>query len=193
MRARVSTTEDRLARGGLYRLLARLWLREVDGPLLQQLGKGELGAAYVAAGGWLPPLATADIVEDLEIDFCQLFLGPTQHLPPYQSVWQDGKLEGQACQSMRDFADVIRYDLAEAAPGIMPDHLGLQLDLMGHVTASERVEDSGALDEWEDAFFAMHLGWPGPLLEAAEDRAETAFYVSLVSMTRGFLRSESGD
>ena len=187
----MSSTGERLARGGLYRLLARLWLREIDGPFLEQLGSGQLGGAFADAGGVLPTLVTGEQVEALEVEFCRLFLGPSKHFPPYQSVWQAGQLEGEACQSVREFAAVVQYDIEAAAPGVMVDHLAVQLDLMGHVLGSELRGPAEVVDEWEALFFAAHLAWPEPLLVAVLERAESEFYASMVSLTRSFLQSES--
>ncbi|MEE2990151.1 MAG: molecular chaperone TorD family protein [Planctomycetota bacterium] len=187
----MSSSEERSARSGLYRLLARLWLREIDGPFLERLGSGSLGGAFAEAGGVLPTLVTGEQVEALEVEFCRLFLGPSKHFPPYQSVWQAGQLEGEACRSVRDFAAVVHYDIDAAAPGVMVDHLAVQLGLMGHVLGTDMGGPAEVVDEWEALFFASHLQWPEPLLVGVMERVESEFYASMISLTRAFLQSES--
>ena len=187
----VPTPQENAGRSGVYRLLGRLWLQEVDTLLLNQLGRGDLGAAFENAGGVVPTLVTGETVEDLAVDFCQLFLGPSQHCPPYQSVWETGQFEGEAGNSMLGFAEVVRYDPSAVLPGGMLDHLGLQLDLMGHLLGGSIAGETQIVEEVANAFYSAHLSWPEPLLVAAQERARTAFYRSLLKLTGEFLETEA--
>ena len=187
----VPCSDDKLGRSGLYRLLARLWLREVDTPLLERLSDGLLGEAFVAAGGVLPEAVTGETVEGLAVDYCQLFLGPSRHCPPYQSVWEAGQFEGEAGTSVREFAEVVRYDPEAALPGGMVDHLGVQLDLMGHLLAGEVEAEEGVVEEVAGAFYSAHLAWPETLLSATKERAETEFSRSMLTLTGAFLDIEA--
>ena len=199
MRLAVRRSQDQAGRSGLYRLLGRLWLREVDAPLLNQLSDGVLGEAFVAAGGVSPGLVTGETVETLAVDYCQLFLGPSGHFPPYQSVWEAGQFEGEAANSVREYAEVVRYDPAGVLPGGMVDHLGVQLDLMGHLLAGGVEGDDGVAAEAEDnvieevsnAFYSSHLAWPETLLSATKERAKTEFYRSMLTLTGAFLDVEA--
>ena len=187
----VPCSDEKLGRSGLYRLLARLWLREVDTPLLERLSDGLLAEAFLAAGGVLPAVVTGETVESLAVDYCQLFLGPSRHCPPYQSVWESGQFEGEAGTSVREFAEVVRYDPEVALPGGMVDHLGVQLDLMGHLLAGEVEAEEGVVEEVAAAFYSAHLTWPKPLLATAQERAQTSFYRSMLALTGAFLETES--
>ena len=80
--------EESAARSGLYRLLGRLWLREMDQDALRELGRPPLCDSFVNAGGVLPTNDDLEMIEQLAVDYCQLFVGPAGHLPPVQSVWQ---------------------------------------------------------------------------------------------------------
>ena len=102
-------TDDQLAcRAAVYRLLARLWRREIDAATLEQLLAGSVRKAYLAAGGSLPEVADQATCDALAGDYCQLFLGPAGHLPPYQSVWSDGQFHGAAAQSLRGYLSLLR-------------------------------------------------------------------------------------
>ena len=191
---------DLLALSGTYRLFARLWIREVDELLWTALREPPLSDLFEQAGGLAPKAS----VDELAIDFCQLFVGPSGHLPPYQSVWQHGQFQSQATRSMRDFADLVEYSFASQTDATMPDHLAVQLDIMGSLlervagilSAESRTdsEQNGSSDdeaaEVMQTFFQRHLTWPEPLLDAAEPRAATDFYRSVISLTRGFLHGE---
>ena len=180
------------ARSGMYRLLARLWLREMDGPSLRALRSPPLCDAFTEAGGRLPGDAT---LEALAIDYCQLFIGPANHLPPFQSVWQSGQFESDAIASVKGHAEVVGYDFAALPSGIMLDHLGVQLDVMGHILGRIAIwqPESGRLDnvlEVARSFFAKHLTWPSQLLEIAAQKAATEFYRSTIALTGEFLDKE---
>ena len=182
------------ALSGIYRLLARLWLREIDEPIRAALRHPPLSNLFEQAGG-RPPEADID---ELAIDFCRLFVGPSGHLPPYQSVWQRGQFQSQATTSMQDFAELIQYDFSAQFHVMMPDHAGLQMDVMGSLLeraaelASSTAGDSAGHEYLEVAsvFFERHLTWLDPLLIAADRRATTSFYRAVIALTRGFLESE---
>jgi TorA maturation chaperone TorD len=185
---------DLLALADLYRLLSRLWIREVDGTLLARLSASPLREAIGKAGGRPPTGDSAEVLEELQVDYCRLFIGPRDHLPPLQSVWQIGQLQGPLVVSMSAFVALLEADAAEDADRPFIDHLGFQLEVMGRIvqrmaTATEpRQRD--VLRDVARTFYLRHLSWPGPLLDAAERRAETAFYAGLMRMTRDLLQSE---
>ncbi len=188
--------EDAASRSGVYRLLARLWLYEVDDEILHQLRCPPLGDAWAEVGGSLPTGESQSIIDELALSYCQLFLGPKNHLPPFQSVWQKGQFQGTSIESMNRAIDVVGYDVSSLPTGIMLDHLGIQLDIMGHVLSeiSSWPADSDGVDRaWElaNSFFAAHLQWAEDLFKTAEQRADHEFYRSCVKLTREFLKSET--
>ena len=189
------SSEDVASRSSIYGLLARIWLREVGRNFVRELQSPPLCDSFAAAGGILPIGDDDPTIEQLAIAYCRLFVGPTDHLPPYQSVWQTGQFQGTTTVSMRNFAEVVGYNIDRLPGGMMLDHLGVQLDVMGHILGqiSSWPSDMEGLDQgWElaNSFFAAHLLWPTDLLEAAMHRAETDFYRSSVMLTRDFLKSE---
>lgn len=184
--------QDAAARSGTYRLLARMWLAEVDAPLLQTLQDPKLRDSFLAAGGVL----SCDLaLEELSLDYCRLFIGPTGHLPPYQSVWESGQLQGAMAVSMERFIEITDYPVLALPSGTILDHLGVQLDVMGHLLAdfvSRSFDTAATLEVSELALscFARHLTWPDDLLDAAALRATTEFYRAVIGMTRDFLACE---
>ena len=181
------------ARSNTYRLLARFWQTEVNADLLQVLRTPPLSEAFVAAGGVLPNDDPAT-VEQLAIDFCQLFVGPKNHLPPFQSVWVHGQLDAEPTVSMQRYCEIVGYDVSELPSGMLLDHLGAQLEVMAHVLqiVSETERDQlEPVRELGRRYFLEHLMWAADLLAATEAQATTEFYVSLAMMTRQFLDSEN--
>ena len=194
--APVLSRDDAAARSGTYRLLARLWLREVDRDLVRELRSPPVGDYFIAAGGILPAGEDESTIERLAIDYCRLFVGPTGHLPPYQSVWQTGQLQGTTAASMKQFAAAAGYDRTGLASGTMLDHLGVQLDVMGHIlghiaTWPPNSEDLDQAWELANSFLHAHLLWPADLFDAAQSGAETEFYQSAIELTRALLASEA--
>ena len=188
--------EEAMAKSNTYRLLARLWLREVDTQLLCVLQSPPLCEAFVEAGGILPVDGDQDrTIENLAIDYCRLFVGPTDHLPPYQSVWQAGRFQETTVTSMERFLEIIDYDTNILPRGMMRDHFGIQLDMMGQLlskfsTCQSETENSKIISELASLFFTKHLQWTTQLLEMALQRASTEFYRSMIDLTRSFLDSE---
>ena len=191
-----TSAEELSARSAMYRLLARLWVREVDAELMQQFQSPQLRDAFAAAGGKLPSDAGEAAIEDLAIDYCQLFIGPSDHLPPYQSVWHSGQFHGSPVESMRRYIDVAGYASDERQSGLMLDHLGVQLDVMSHLLKDlagrrRNSKEHQAVQDLADAFFQSHLQWPSNLLDAAFERATSGFYRSVIFLTREYLKSEA--
>ncbi len=190
------SANDTAATASVYRLLARLWMREVDRPLLLALATPPLRDTFVDAGGVLPDSIAQATIDELAIDYCRLLIGPSGHLPPYQSVWQTGQLQSQTVTSMQTFIEITGYQASAKSDLTLPDHLALQLDLAGHITEqfqhSDRdTPDLATLDDLRRTYFATHLQWPSEFLQAVKSRSDSAFYGSLASLTESFLQQEA--
>lgn len=183
------TPDEHASLAGMFRLLARIWSREIDQEFLDQLSADPLREAFLNVGGILPN----ESVDDLAIEYCLLFIGPAEHLPPYQSVWQTGQFQGETTTSMEQFVDVIGYDTSNL-DGMMLDHLGVQLDVMNWLEQNQAEtpldsEKAVAIKQIHDEFFARHLAWPTKLIDAATEKTTSDFYRSVFQITRSFLES----
>ena len=188
--ALTNDTEDLAGLTGLYGLLAQLWMREPNLALIRQLCSAPLRDNYRAAGGSVPQNADQATVDLLAADYCRIFVGPSDHFPPCQSVWEEGKFEGRATASMRRFADIAGVEVPER---MMPDHLGFQLLVMSRLTgqlSQASGQQADTLFELSKTFFRNHLAWASPILIGAAERAETSFYASMIRLTCDFLTSE---
>jgi len=182
-----TVAEEFSAIAGTYRRLARLWLGEVDEQFLDSLLQAPLCDAFTSAGGSLPQDASPSTLEELSVDYCQLFLGPARHFPPFQSVWERGQFQGESVQSMKQYFSVAGYETE-----LMADHLGVQLDVMAKILEArpQIPKEADAVVDLAYFYFAAHLTWANPLFESSVDHATTDFYRSVVNMTREFLNSE---
>ena len=190
---------DRLPSGEevrrIYRMLGRLWSREVDDSLLRALLSHPIRDSLVAAGLMLPASCTDVVREELAVEYCRLFVGPSGHLPLFQSVWQSGRYNGPAVRSMEQFIEMMHYEPADYAAGLMVDHLGVQLDVAGHLlsqlaSSEQALETVASTREIFSCYLSSHLLWSIDLLESAAHRATSGFYRSAVQLTRNFLLSE---
>ena len=184
------------ATASVYRLLARLWMRETDLPLLQALTAAPLRDTFITAGGVLPDSIDRATIDELAIDYCRLLIGPTGHLPPYQSVWQSGQLQSQTVTSMQTFIEITGYQPPAESNLTLPDHLAVQLDLAGHIAeqfqhTDRYTPDFAMLDDLRRTYFVTHLQWSSEFLHAVASRSDTAFYKSLASLTESFLQQEA--
>ncbi|MDB4749291.1 molecular chaperone TorD family protein [Rubripirellula sp.] len=172
----------------VYSLLARLWVQEVDAPLLEGMAEEPLASALSQLGLALP----TESVEQLATEYCGLFVGPKNALLPMQSVWQKTQLNSQTASSVAKFAELIGYVLPGPA---LWDHLGVQLDLMSHFVAATNCDNDSKNQgevacEVANVFFDRHLNWTSPLLLATSQRTCLPLYRSLAEITQQFLKLE---
>lgn len=184
------------ARAAVFRLLARLWGEELSRDLAELLSRPPLVEVLHAIADFSMPSRVED--RDLQqwaVDYCQLFVGPRGHLPPYQSVWMDRRLAGEAAASMERFLQLLDYRPVWSQR-LMADHLAIQLDVMAELLERSTRPDAFSREErrWlADLlinYFRQHLCWPQRLLDQVARRAITPLYRSLAKMTDEFLRQE---
>lgn len=186
----LSILSDSVARAGLFGLLGRLWLAELDVETIAALRSDEVRNALP---DWFA-IPEVDQLEDVQADFTQLFIGPKDQLPPYQSVWQFGQFEAAPTSAMRTYFDVLGYEPGDLqSSGGMPDHIAIQFDVMSYLL--QQVDDSKPaqpeLSDMAASFFDDGLSWCMPLLTAVSGRAKTKFYASVARLTGEFLADEA--
>lgn len=189
-----STVDEWNAIACVYRLCSRLLICEVDADFFDQLSQPPLKASFVELGGALPPSWDSDTLDDLSADFCQLFIGPSKHFPPYQSVWEQGQFQSRTVESVKSYMEIARYSPGKLPANTMLDHLGLQLDLMRHILAqvafAPSEDERDMIIDLASAFSSDHLQWSKSMLSAAAEKSQTTFYQSSLKLIDQFLESE---
>ena len=182
---------DRAERAAVYQLLARLWAEE-PGRLLEQLRSEPLRSAWAQLGGIVPDEDSDGTHSSLDEDYCRLFIGPKEHLPPIQSVWMSGELDTGVTSSLREFNTVIGFEEPWNFD-IIPDHLGNELWAMGQILRKsiKLPLDENLADDLACQFFNGHLNWSADFLDAVIDRENDRFYGTVASVTQQFLRDEA--
>lgn len=178
---------DAIPRAGMYGFLSRLWSREPDEGLINEINAPSV--EVVLPDGFNRPKLVD--IDELQADYTQLFIGPKDQLPPYQSVWQQGQFEGDAAVTMRKYLEVIQGVRAEGYE--MPDSLGLQFEVMHTLllSNSDPDRDYDALCDLIRSYFHDCLRWTGPLTTAVQNRATTGFFADVAKMTAAFLHEET--
>lgn len=185
--------DERSAIANVYALLGRLWLQELDEPLLAEFESEPLRGAFQSVTGQELPTEELD---HLAAEYCRLFVGPKEHFPPIQSVWQEGKLDSEISTSVRSFASAISYAPLSAYPNTLIDHLGIELEIMSRSLQlfSHQISNGIPSDETEafaQEFFRRHLCWTDRFIAAAARSTELVFYKLLLNSTRDFLAAEN--
>ncbi len=170
------------------RMVAGFWLNEVDQQTLALLRTPHVREAWIGSGGLMPDdgSISAETLNRLAADYCQLLIGPKEHLPPVQSVWSDHVFQSKAAASSRRFyqlyADYQR-------PRSIDDHLGCQLHFAGFLL--DQVNHDETAIEVLAAFEREHLGWAEPLLDRVTQKADTDFYRGLAVVTGRLIKELS--
>ena len=164
-------------------LLGELLLREVDAAQLERLREPAVSAALGEFGLELPTSAEQEAwIETRGADYHDLFLRPETG-PLVQSLWTQGRYEGDATVRVRQLAEAAGVQFQRAAArGAAVDHLGSLLLLWA---ATE-----GRVQVVADELVRAHLAWAGPGLRRV--RATGGFYGAVASATASLVRELLG-
>ena len=187
----------------LYSLLSRLYEREIDAPLLEQM----LTSSRDAQDGHMLPCdfvtqanacGTDQAVQDLATEFAALFLSGNRQrrVFPYESVYTSA--EHLMMQESRDAVMNI-FQTANLRRGDNvrepEDHIALEMAYMAHLN----LEAAKASDQagWQKAialqqdFLRQHLMvWALDFCADLKKASRSAFYLWLAEFTRDFLTDE---
>lgn len=193
----------------MYRLLSRLYRREVDEILLVSLKKMSIPADcadHALQDGWnLFGEAVAGLsdecLEDLAVDFAVTFLGAGTAKAalmalPFASVYTNSRR--MLMQDARDRA-VAAYrgkglQAGLYSGGLPEDHLAVLLDFMAFLcrtdetTVADDVRMQSVLQE-QQVFLEQHLlNWIGLFCEDVVKLGRTSFYRAVARLTEAYLQ-----
>lgn len=159
-----------------------------------------LDEAGVALGDGFRDAPESELLDELALDYTQLFHGPREHIPPYESVQTGGAnamLNGEAAVRVRRFLEANGLVLKETCHEL-PDHLSVELEVMAALLERE----ADALDrcglteaerwaEQQRLFLQRHLGaWTADFGRRIARRAESAFYRELGRLLTDYIETE---
>lgn len=171
---------ERAALRAVAELIGQLLIKEVAAGDLARFRAPELTAALAEIGIELPERADAERwLEERGADYHELFLRPETG-PLVQSLWTQGRYEGDAAVRVRQLAELagVEYQPA-AARGAAPDHLGSLLLLWAAT--------DGRVQAVADEIASAHLDWATAPLRRVE--SADGFYGALASATAELVRA----
>lgn len=194
------------ARSGAYRLLARLWMEEIDEEFWQGLSAAallgvpehlQLDSAYRTMERYVQG-APGNVLKLLAADYAVLCRGvdPNRGADPYESVHRSslGLMMQDEWEAVLHFYRSVGY--SRTASSVEPeDHLGIELECMAHLCqraadASLQGDAAAALDavEQQDTLLNEHLlKWVLDFVQAVLGAADTEFYRAAATITQEYL------
>jgi TorA maturation chaperone TorD len=194
-------------RSNIYGLLATVYSQEVTSDLLHKIKETQLlellSELDHRSEDSLFQKPEAEVLEDLAVEYTRLFVGPGKHISPHESVHhpredgQWGQLWGKSTADVKKFIEATGFHYESEYKGL-PDHIGVELEFMEHVTRREAKawaenDEERALycREIENKFFDEHLGqWIHMFCEKVTREAQLTFYHDIAVLTKNFLEFE---
>ncbi len=144
------------------------------------------------------------IEEELACEYASLFIGPGEHIPPYESIYvpdSSGKVGyywGECTVDVKNWVEHYGLEIAEKFASI-PDHISTELEFMRNVVEQERLsweeddrERAERCIEVERAFFDKHINrWVGDFCERVIEAANLDFYKEIARLTKDFVSGEA--
>ncbi|MBL7218632.1 MAG: molecular chaperone TorD family protein [Phycisphaerae bacterium] len=166
------------------RLLASVFAREADQPLLDQFIARRDELTDVLGRDPLGALTADNALEALAVEYCHLFIGPKGHLPPVESiVLGEGQLWGPSTEAVVEFYE--RCGIASRSDErTFPDHISMELDCLAMLEETDRHAEAGN-------FAHLHLlRWLPGLLAHVQANASLAFYPAWLEGLQATLADE---
>jgi len=196
--------EEARTRSRIYAFLADMFREPLRPPALRAITSDHFMAALAEAGVTLgdafQDMPDSELIDELAVDYTQLFHGPRNHIPPYESVQTGGEnasLNGEATVRMRRFLEANSLILNEASHEL-PDHLSVELAAMAALLEREAdAMDRRSLAEAEQwverqrLFLKQHLGtWVADFGQRIAQRAESVFYSEIGRLLTDYIEVE---
>ena len=209
--------EECAQRAGYYRYLSRLFYRELDEELLEQLGCGgavlpltedlsDTERAFARGSNKMAKYVqarNADTLTQSKCDYARVFLGAgsttDDPVSPFESVYTSE--EHLLMQGARD--DMFRTLIAEGLTldddyNMPEDHISFEFQYLAHLLDREQraaaagdVAQADAAAQQVRAFFEQHIAnWVPRFCVAAEELAHTSFYRGLCECTAAWVHLE---
>lgn len=188
--------------GAVYKLLSKVFIREVDTQFLTQLRTPYfyecLKDAGLNLGDEFFSQQEEGLIEALAVEYAGLFIVPGDSFAPYESVYVEERLYGNTSQQIEEFYQKCHIHVADEK--LMPDHIGLELDFMSYLKqkqadALENRNEEEAL-RWigiQKEFMTDHLGkWAPQFFGWVAEEAKHPFYKEMAKLGKQLIVEEEG-
>ncbi len=193
-------------RSNIYGLLSSIYshepdenfIRNLDSSSLRAFGKGKISQDKEF---WAQP--AEKICEDLAVEYTRLFLGPKNHIPPFESLYnfkegETRQIWGAATVEVKRIIESTGLSFRKDYGGI-PDHISIELEFMQKLVKNEgelwEKEKNGSQllksIKLEKKFIDEHLHvWIPGFCQKVIEAARYDFYRNVAELTRDFIATE---
>jgi TorA maturation chaperone TorD len=180
----VLVTLEAPARRDLYLLIARLFREEVDAPLYRRLLATQSDALL-----WIEPaiaaLTEARALEELETEYCRLFIGPDPVCPPFASVARaEALLGGRARTTVDELLASHGLAIDPGARIASPDHVAVVFAALAELSDPDAIRV---------CLHRLVLPWVPGWLSALELHAERALFRTLSRLATAVIEQDHLD
>lgn len=196
-----ATQEDYLARAGICRLLAGVFVEEAGPAFVDALRRPEsldsLAEAGLRFGKDFTAPDTAALCEALAIEYSTLFAA-SGGFPPVESVRLTGRYQQEPLFAVRETYKHAGFELKKGRFFVFEDQLGVELsfvaELLEGCAAALAAGDQAAFRRQErelKRFWTVHLGkWVRGYARLIERAAEQSFYREMARLLGEFAEAE---
>jgi TorA maturation chaperone TorD len=193
-------TEIARGRSSVYKLLSRVFIKEISPEFLETLRGKEISESLkelgVDIGRCLACESEDKLLDDLATEYAALFLTPGG-LSPHESVRLKGLLMQEPASKVLAFYKECGLEIPKEYRGF-PDQLGVEFEFMGYLADEEckawqenKAEKGRELEKLQARFMREHLSkWVVGFCKEVEEVAFHPFYKEMVGLTRRFIESE---
>ena len=193
-------------RSNVYGLLSFFYSHEPDESFIKNLDSSSLlhfGRSKISGDKefWAQP--TDKICEDLAVEYTRLFIGPKDHIPPFESLYNFKKGEirqiwGTATVEVKKLIESAGLSFNKDYGGI-PDHISIELEFMQKLVKKEAElwdeQKNGSLlfktIKLEKKFIDEHLKvWIPGFCQKVIEAARYDFYRNVAELTEDFVVTE---
>ncbi|MFH1783411.1 MAG: molecular chaperone TorD family protein [bacterium] len=190
-------------RACIYDLLSTVYGKEPSQEFLENFRKsdfsGILEGLGIKLGEHFKKKPLKELVDELAVEYTQLFLGPGTHIYPYESAYcnEKGILFSKTALKIKRLIESsgLRYDAAFYENF---DHISVELEFMEKITNEEakawKKEDKKKilkLLEFQRSFVSEHLvKWVPQFCENVINQADLSFYREMAKLTREYVLLE---
>lgn len=193
-------------RSNLYGILSSVYSQEPDASFIQKLNKSSFRLLLAEEERWDKGFwaqSAQKICEDLAVEYTRLFIGPKNHIPPFESLFNYKKGEirqiwGSATVEVKRIIETSGLSFKKDYGGI-PDHIGIEMEFMQKLVKKEAElwkkgrNNSQLLKtiQLEKKFIDSHLEkWIPALCEKVMEVTKMDFYRNFAEFTKDFIQTE---
>jgi len=196
-------SETAVARGQVYGLLTTVFRAEPSAAFIRDLKGHRFSGAFtdlgIDLGEAFRTTPESETLEELDIEFTRLFLGPGQHISAHESIFTEvdgdtGGLWGAKTVEVKKFIETTGLDYESGFTGL-PDHISVELEFMRKLSEWEaaRWSDKDSKNAKycgtvQKKFIEEHLlKWVPKFCDEVIDKADLPFYGEMAGVTKDFL------